>query len=157
MGSKSCMNSLCGVSSSPEWKKGWPLRFGEFASLYDRCGHVIRYALCAMPLWPLCAINNYEFGGFWGLEKKHGMKSKQCVGLGLKVRSSLETAGKVPVVVRVGQVMEVNKDTFWPLVKAVGNKTVVLNMYTQWCDPEDILLEKDKISKSLHIGSWAPW
>ncbi|XAR68715.1 hypothetical protein NMG60_11000064 [Bertholletia excelsa] len=38
MGSKACMNSLCGVSSSPEWKKGWPLRSGEFASLCDKCG-----------------------------------------------------------------------------------------------------------------------
>ncbi|XAR62505.1 hypothetical protein NMG60_11017279 [Bertholletia excelsa] len=37
MGSKACMNSLCEASSSPEWKKGWPLRFGESASLYDKC------------------------------------------------------------------------------------------------------------------------
>jgi len=45
------------------------------------------------------------------------------------VRSSLETAGPT---VTVGQVTEVNKDTFWPIVKAAGDKTVVLDMYTQW-------------------------
>lgn len=32
----------------------------------------------------------------------------------------------------IGQVTEVNKDTFWPLVQAAGDKTVVLDMYTQW-------------------------
>lgn len=45
------------------------------------------------------------------------------------VRSSLETAGPT---VTVGKVTEVNKDTFWPIVKAAGDKTVVLDMYTQW-------------------------
>lgn len=47
----------------------------------------------------------------------------------VSVRSSLETAGPT---VTVGQVTEVNKDTFWPIVKAAGDKTVVLDMYTQW-------------------------
>ncbi|KAK3034147.1 hypothetical protein RJ639_033490, partial [Escallonia herrerae] len=56
-----------------------------------------------------------------GMAKRTGM----CVGV--RVRSSLETAGPV-----VGQVTEVNKDTFWPLVNAAGDKTVVLDMYTQW-------------------------
>jgi hypothetical protein len=31
-----------------------------------------------------------------------------------------------------GQVTEVTKDTFWPIVKAAGDKLVVLDMYTQW-------------------------
>ncbi|OIW20518.1 hypothetical protein TanjilG_14047 [Lupinus angustifolius] len=48
------------------------------------------------------------------------------------VRSSLETTGAT---VTVGQVTEVNKDTFWPIVKAAEDKTVVLDMYTQWCGP----------------------
>lgn len=47
----------------------------------------------------------------------------------LTVRSSLDTAGPTAT---VGQVTEVNKDTFWPIVKAAGDKTVVLDMYTQW-------------------------
>ena len=55
---------------------------------------------------------------------------KQCASVGVRVRSSLDTAGSM--VVAVGQVTEVNKDTFWPLVKAAGDKTVVLDMYTQW-------------------------
>nr|POF23022.1 thioredoxin f2, chloroplastic [Quercus suber] len=46
-----------------------------------------------------------------------------------RVRSSLA--------VKVGQVTEVDKDTFWPLVKAADDKTVVLDMYTQWTGKED--------------------
>ncbi|XP_020220124.1 thioredoxin F-type, chloroplastic [Cajanus cajan] len=55
------------------------------------------------------------------------------------VRSSLETAGPT---VTVGQVTEVNKDTFWPIVKAAGEKTVVLDMYTQWCGPCKVMAPK---------------
>ncbi|XP_010432786.1 PREDICTED: B3 domain-containing transcription repressor VAL2 isoform X2 [Camelina sativa] len=36
---KVCMNALCGaVSTSGEWKKGWPMRSGDLASLCDKCG-----------------------------------------------------------------------------------------------------------------------
>ncbi|XP_041024181.1 B3 domain-containing transcription repressor VAL2 isoform X2 [Juglans microcarpa x Juglans regia] len=38
MASKTCMNLLCGASTSTEWGKGWALRSGEFASLCDKCG-----------------------------------------------------------------------------------------------------------------------
>ncbi|GFY81683.1 HSI2-like 1 [Actinidia rufa] len=38
MGSRVCTNDLCRASSSQEWKKGWPLRSGEFANLCDKCG-----------------------------------------------------------------------------------------------------------------------
>lgn len=44
------------------------------------------------------------------------------------VRSSSSPA----VVVVVGEVTEVGNDTFWPIVNAAGDKTVVLDMYTQW-------------------------
>ena len=47
----------------------------------------------------------------------------------MKVRSSLEMSG--PTVV-IGQVTDVDKDTFWAIVNDVGDKTVVLDMYTQW-------------------------
>ncbi|XP_057804425.1 B3 domain-containing transcription repressor VAL2-like isoform X2 [Salvia miltiorrhiza] len=33
-----CMNGICGSSSSVEWKKGWPLRSGGFATLCHNCG-----------------------------------------------------------------------------------------------------------------------
>ncbi|KAL1210385.1 B3 domain-containing transcription repressor VAL2 [Cardamine amara subsp. amara] len=36
---KVCMNAKCGAAStSGEWKRGWPMRSGELASLCDKCG-----------------------------------------------------------------------------------------------------------------------
>ncbi|KAJ8747909.1 hypothetical protein K2173_012799 [Erythroxylum novogranatense] len=55
------------------------------------------------------------------------------------VKSSLDTVGPT---VTVGQVTEVTKDTFWPIVNAAGNKTVVLDMYTQWCGPCKVIAPK---------------
>lgn len=61
------------------------------------------------------------------VKKTNKKSNKQLNGGIFTVRSSLETAGAT-----VGEVTEVNKDTFWPIVKAAGDKTVVLDMYTQW-------------------------
>lgn len=58
--------------------------------------------------------------GFFSLD--YGKRVESSV-----VRCSLETVN-----VNVGQVKEVDKDTFWPIVKAAGEKIIVLDMYTQW-------------------------
>ncbi|XP_043706560.1 thioredoxin F-type, chloroplastic-like [Telopea speciosissima] len=64
----------------------------------------------------------------------------------VSVRSSLDTAGPV-----VGQVTEVNKDTFWPLVKAASDKVVVVDMYTQWCGPCKVMAPKFKELSEKHL------
>ncbi|GLU02635.1 hypothetical protein SLE2022_198790 [Rubroshorea leprosula] len=38
MAPKICMNSSCRTASTPEWKKGWPLRSGGYADLCYTCG-----------------------------------------------------------------------------------------------------------------------
>ncbi|KAF5178362.1 Thioredoxin [Thalictrum thalictroides] len=57
----------------------------------------------------------------------------------------------MPVEVVVGQVTEVNKDTFWPLVNASGDKLVVLDMYTQWCGPCKVIAPKYKELSEKHL------
>ncbi|KAG8390738.1 hypothetical protein BUALT_Bualt01G0114600 [Buddleja alternifolia] len=58
---------------------------------------------------------------------------------GLTVKSSSDAAAAVA---EVGQVTEVTKDTFWPIVEAAGDKTVVVDMYTQWCGPCKVIAPK---------------
>lgn len=53
-------------------------------------------------------------------------------GLSLRVKCSSSDATVTTTTVTVGQVTEVCKDTFWPIVEAAGEKTVVVDMYTQW-------------------------
>ncbi|KAJ9169258.1 hypothetical protein P3X46_017467 [Hevea brasiliensis] len=62
-------------------------------------------------------------------------------GWAFTVRSSLDTVGPTAT---VGQVTEVTKDTFWPIVKSAGDKIVVLDMYTQWCGPCKVIAPKFK-------------
>ncbi|PHT28466.1 Thioredoxin F-type, chloroplastic [Capsicum baccatum] len=62
----------------------------------------------------------------------------------LKVKCSSSDATATAVTATVGQVTEVCKDTFWPIVEAAGDKTVVLDMYTQWCGPCKVIAPKFK-------------
>ncbi|KAF5745876.1 thioredoxin F-type chloroplastic [Tripterygium wilfordii] len=74
-----------------------------------------------------------------------GQKRRRGSG-SFRVRSSLDTVGPTAT---VGQVTEVNKDTFWPIVKSAGEKTVVLDMYTQWCGPCKVIAPRfQELSKT---------
>ncbi|KAK3416065.1 hypothetical protein EUGRSUZ_H01629 [Eucalyptus grandis] len=59
-------------------------------------------------------------------------------GNGVVVKCSVDTTG----VYTVGTVTDVDKDTFWPIVNSAPDKTVVLDMYTQWCGPCKIIAPK---------------
>ncbi|KAG8380322.1 hypothetical protein BUALT_Bualt06G0003600 [Buddleja alternifolia] len=59
-----------------------------------------------------------------------------------RVNCSLDATASSSAVAEVGKVTEVDKDTFWPIVKAAGDKAVVLDMYTQWCGPCKVIAPK---------------
>lgn len=73
---------------------------------------------------------------------------RERVGERLKVRTAQVSASLEAVLAEpetlIGKVTEVNKDTFWPIVNAAGDKTVVLDMYTQWCGPCKVIAPKFK-------------
>ncbi|XP_071702244.1 thioredoxin F-type, chloroplastic-like [Rutidosis leptorrhynchoides] len=83
----------------------------------------------------------HQFSSMMIMINKKNENMKAGLSSSVTVRSSMETTG--PTVV-VGQVTEVNIDTFWPLVNAAGDKTVVLDMYTQWCGPCKVIAPKYK-------------
>ncbi|KAK9075138.1 hypothetical protein SSX86_003458 [Deinandra increscens subsp. villosa] len=99
--------------------------------------------------WP----TNYSTGSgevqrSFKLVKTMSSKTARKSRYSVTVRSSLETSGTAVV---VGQVTEVDKDTFWPIVNAAGDKTVVLDMYTQWCGPCKIIAPKYQELAEKHL------
>ncbi|MBA0632336.1 hypothetical protein Godav_001097 [Gossypium davidsonii] len=71
------------------------------------------------------------------IASSHRVPSTSNSFVALESSSLKTTAGAT-----VGQVTEVTKDTFWPIVNAAGDKTVVLDMYTQWCGPCKVIAPK---------------
>ncbi|OAY84468.1 Thioredoxin F-type, chloroplastic [Ananas comosus] len=57
-------------------------------------------------------------------------RSPEPARAGLEAAAAAAAAATAEAV--VGQVTEVGKDTFWPIVEAAEDKIVVLDMYTQW-------------------------
>ncbi|KAM0947010.1 putative monodehydroascorbate reductase (NADH) [Dioscorea sansibarensis] len=104
-----------------------PLRTTPSPSSPESSSGLVR-AFFASPDQPLRALRGVVSKG----QNGRGRASRTVT-----VRSSLEIAGPT-----IGQVTEVCKDTFWPLVKASGSKIVVLDMYTQWCGPCKVMAPK---------------
>lgn len=74
--SKICMNGLCGAQSSPQWKRGWPMKSGGFATLCYSCGNAydhVKYCerfhlnepgwreckFCEKPIHCGCVVSKY--------------------------------------------------------------------------------------------------
>ncbi|XP_022888053.1 B3 domain-containing transcription repressor VAL1-like [Olea europaea var. sylvestris] len=45
MGSRICMNEVCRTTTSSEWKKGWVLKSGGFATLCNKCGSAYEHSV----------------------------------------------------------------------------------------------------------------
>ncbi|XP_074310663.1 thioredoxin F-type, chloroplastic [Silene latifolia] len=89
--------------------------------------------------------------GFGWSNSKSGWSSSKMVSEKVRVKcaSSLEVNNETDNL--VGKVTEVNKDTFWPTVNSAQDKTLVLDMYTQWCGPCKVIAPKvEELAQKNH-------
>ncbi|KAK6232422.1 hypothetical protein QUC31_010337 [Theobroma cacao] len=121
--------SLLQFSLSP------PSTIRSSPSLSCTAAHPLAASCRASSAWKSCFL--LESSSSKTVKAMSNVNNNGRNGAVVKVRSSLDTAGA-----KVGQVKEVTKDTFWPIVNAAGDKTVVLDMYTQWCGPCKVIAPK---------------
>ncbi|GAB2277177.1 hypothetical protein Dimus_011884 [Dionaea muscipula] len=111
--------------SHPSWSSAHHITSSEKV----RCGNIGRRCLPRTADFPPSSTFQRQRRSDFGEERKRVVL----------VRSGLETVSDETL---IGRVTEVTKDTFWPIVNGAGDKTVVLDMYTQWCGPCKVIAPK---------------
>ncbi|CAN4115359.1 unnamed protein product [Withania somnifera] len=90
----------------------------------------------------VCVAGDYGFS--FRVSRNRGVSLKAKCSSSSSSSDATVTTTTPTTTVTVGQVTEVCKDTFWPIVEAAGDKTVVVDMYTQWCGPCKVIAPKFK-------------
>ncbi|KAK1406431.1 hypothetical protein QVD17_41729 [Tagetes erecta] len=98
------------------------------------------HQVCLPSCFTKQSMDIYRIPSVTMFNKKNGNRKGSSSSVQVP-RPSLETSARTVV---IGEVTEVSQDTFWPLVNAAGHKIIVLDMYTQWCNPCKVIAPKFK-------------